>query len=124
MIGKAASGLSCGPMRSTVEIDGRQRTTARAIVVATGASYRRLPLPNLSTFEGAGIYYGATFMEAQLCRGEDIIVVGGGNAAGQAAVFLAQSAARVHMLVRSRGLAGSMSPYLVRRIEGHPAIEW
>ncbi len=123
MIGKAASGLSCGPMRSTVEIDGRQRTTARAIVVATGASYRRLPLPNLSTFEGAGIYYGATFMEAQLCRGEDIIVVGGGNAAGQAAVFLAQSAARVHMLVRSGGLAESMSRYLVRRIEGHPAIE-
>lgn len=123
IIGKSASGLSCGPMRSIVEIDGNQRTTARAIVIATGASYRRLPLPNVSTFEGTGIYYGATFMEAQLCRGENVIVVGGGNAAGQAAVFLAQSAARVHMLVRSAGLSNSMSRYLIRRIEGHPAIE-
>ena len=76
-----------------------------------------------SQFEGAGVYYGATFMEAQLCRGEEVIVVGGGNAAGQAAVFLAQSAARVHMVVRSSGLAESMSRYLIRRIEGHPAIE-
>jgi thioredoxin reductase (NADPH) len=80
-------------------------------------------LPNLAQFEGAGVYYGATFMEAQLCRGEEVIVVGGGNAAGQAAVFLAQSASRVHMLVRSGGLAESMSRYLVRRIEGHPAID-
>jgi thioredoxin reductase len=75
-------------------------------------------LPNLAQFEGAGVYYGATFMEAQLCRGEEVIVVGGGNAAGQAAVFLAQSASRVHMLVRSGGLAESMSRYLVRRSKG------
>lgn len=123
MIGKAASGLACTSLPFAVEIDGRQRMGARTIVIATGASYRRLPLPNLTQFEGAGVYYGATFMEAQLCRGEEVIVVGGGNAAGQAAVFLAQSAGRVHMLVRSSGLAESMSRYLVRRIEGHPSIE-
>ena len=68
-------------------------------------------------FEGVGIYYGATFVEAQLCGGEEVIVVGGGNSAGQAAVFLAQTAKRVHMLVRSAGLAESMSRYLIRRIE-------
>src|SRR5437762_11954249 len=96
---------------------------ARTVSIATGATYRRLSLPNLAQFEGAGVYYGATFMEAQLCRGEQVIVVGGGNAAGQAAVFLAQSAANVQMLVRSAGLAETMSRYLVRRIEGHPAIE-
>jgi len=122
MIGKAASALACTPTVA-VEIDGRQRISARTVIVASGAAYRRLPLPNLAQFEGAGVYYGATFMEAQLCRGEDVIVVGGGNAAGQAAVFLAQSSARVHMLVRSSGLADSMSRYLIRRIEGHPGIE-
>jgi len=77
---------------------------------------------NLSQFEGAGVYYGATFVEAQLCRGEEVIVVGGGNSAGQAAVFLAQTAKHVHMLVRSRGLAETMSRYLIRRIEENPAI--
>ena len=71
----------------------------------------------MSRFEGAGVYYGATFVEAQLCGGEEVIVVGGGNSAGQAAVFLAQTTKRVHMLVRSAGLAESMSRYLIRRIE-------
>jgi len=123
MIGKAASGLACTALPVAVEIDGRQRIPARTVIIASGASYRRLPLPNLAQFEGAGVYYGATFMEAQLCRGEEVIVVGGGNAAGQAAVFLAESAARVHMIVRSSGLAESMSRYLIRRIEGHPSIE-
>jgi thioredoxin reductase (NADPH) len=123
MIGKSASALACTAPRFAVEIDGRQHTPARAVIIATGAAYRRLPLPNLAQFEGAGVYYGATFMEAQLCRGDDVVVVGGGNAAGQAAVFLAESASRVQMLVRSSGLAESMSRYLVRRIEGHPAIE-
>ena len=79
-------------------------------------------MPNLSRFEGAGVYYGATFMEAQLCGGEEVIVVGGGNSAGQAAVFLAQTARRVHMLVRADGSADTMSRYLVRRIEENPAI--
>ena len=91
-------------------------------VIATGAEYRRPPLKNLSRFEGAGVYYGATFVEAQLCGGEEVIVVGGGNSAGQAAVFLAQTAKRVHMLVRSAGLADNMSRYLIRRIENSPTI--
>jgi thioredoxin reductase (NADPH) len=86
-------------------------------VIATGAEYRRPPLKSLSRFEGAGVYYGATFVEAQLCGGEEVIVVGGGNSAGQAAVFLAETTKRVHMLVRSAGLAESMSRYLIRRIE-------
>jgi thioredoxin reductase (NADPH) len=74
-------------------------------------------LKNLSRFDGAGVYYRATSVEAQLCGGEDVIVVGGGNSAGQAAVFLAETTKRVHMLVRSAGLAESMSRYLIRRIE-------
>jgi thioredoxin reductase (NADPH) len=123
MIGKAATRLACGGLPFALEIDGSQRMPARTVILATGATYRRLPLPNLAQFEGAGVYYGATFMEAQLCRGEEVIVVGGGNAAGQAAVFLADSASRVYVLVRSDGLAASMSRYLVRRIEEHPGIE-
>jgi thioredoxin reductase (NADPH) len=93
------------------------------VVIASGAEYRKPELQNLSRFEGVGVYYAATFMEAQLCADEDVIVIGGGNSAGQAAVFLAQTARRVHILVRSRGLAETMSRYLVRRIEEHPAIE-
>jgi thioredoxin reductase (NADPH) len=79
-------------------------------------------LENLSRFEGAGVYHGATFMEAQLCGGEEVIVVGGGNSAGQAAVFLAQTTKHVYMLVRSSGLAATMSRYLIRRIENSPTI--
>jgi thioredoxin reductase (NADPH) len=123
MIGKAATGLACSGLPFALEINGSQRMPARTVIIATGATYRRLPLPNLAQFEGAGVYYGATFMESQLCRGEEVIVVGGGNAAGQAAVFLAESSARVHVLVRSDGLAASMSRYLVRRVEEHPAIQ-
>ncbi len=105
-----------------IEVESGARIPARTVVIATGAEYRRLPLENLSRFEGAGIYYGATFVEAQLCGGEEVIVVGGGNSAGQAAVFLAETTKRVHMLVRSGGLAESMSRYLIRRIEETPAI--
>src|SRR5207244_10510185 len=93
------------------------------VVIASGAQYRRLQLENLSKFEGAGVYYGATHLEAQLCGGEEVIVVGGGNSAGQAAVFLAQTTRRVYMLVRSDGLAKTMSRYLIRRIEETPNIE-
>src|SRR5262249_35886475 len=88
----------------------------------TGAEYRRLALDNLPQFEGAGVYYGATFMERQLCGNEEVVVVGGGNSAGQAAVFLARTAKRVHVLVRSSGLAETMSRYLIRRIEQSPNI--
>jgi len=114
--------LTCDRKPYVVEVENGARIPARTIVIATGAEYRKPPLENLSRFEGAGIYYGATFVEAQLCSGEEVIVVGGGNSAGQAAVFLAETTKRVHLLVRSAGLADTMSRYLIRRIEETPAI--
>ena len=112
-----ATRLICDSKPYVVELQSGTRIPARTIVIATGAEYRRPPCKNLSRFEGAGVYYGATFVESQLCGGEEVIVVGGGNSAGQAAVFLAETTKRVHMLVRSAGLAESMSRYLIRRIE-------
>jgi len=109
--------LVCDHKPYVVEVDNGAQIPARTVVIATGAEYRKPPLENLSRFEGADVYYGATFVEAQLCGGEEVIVVGGGNSAGQAAVFLAETTKRVHMLVRSAGLAESMSRYLIRRIE-------
>jgi thioredoxin reductase (NADPH) len=114
--------LTCDRKPYIVEVENRARIQTRTIVIATGAQYRRLPFKNLSRFEGAGIYYGATFVEAQSCSGEEVIVIGGGNSAGQAAVFLAETTKRVHMLIRSAGLAESMSRYLIRRIEQSPMI--
>jgi thioredoxin reductase (NADPH) len=122
MVAKGATRLGCDGQRYTVEIDGGTRIQARAVIIATGAEYRKPTLANLSTFEGAGVYYGATPMEAQLCAGQDVAIVGGGNSAGQAAVFLASAARRVHLLVRGPGLAETMSRYLIRRIEENPAI--
>ena len=103
------------PYRVHLESGGSVRT--RTIVIASGAQYRRPDLERLDRFEGNGVYYAATFVEAQLCDGEDVVVVGGGNSAGQAAVFLSGTASRVYVLVRSGGLAESMSRYLTRRIE-------
>jgi thioredoxin reductase (NADPH) len=114
--------LACDRKPYVVEVENGARIPTRTIVIATGAQYRRPPLKNLPRFEGAGVYYGATFVEAQLCSGEEVIVIGGGNSAGQAAVFLAETAKRVHMLIRSAGLAESMSRYLIRRIEQTPTI--
>ena len=122
MIAKDAKHLFCGRKPYAVEIDDGSQLSARVVVIATGAEYRKLPVDNLSQFENSGVYYGATFIEAQVCEGEEVIVVGGGNSAGQAAVFLAQTARRVHVLVRSGGLAESMSRYLIRRIEENPKI--
>jgi thioredoxin reductase (NADPH) len=122
MIAKGAVKLICDRQPYAVHMDDGTRVRARAVIVATGAEYRRPPIENASQFEGAGVYYAATPMEAQLCAGEEVVVVGGGNSAGQAAVFLAQTARRVHMLVRGEGLADTMSRYLVRRIEENPAI--
>jgi thioredoxin reductase (NADPH) len=101
MIGTGASGLTCGRTPYALEVGDGQQLPARAVIIASGAEYRRLPLENLGRFEGAGVYYAATFMEAQLCAGEEVIVVGAGNSAGQAAVFLAEGARRVHMVIRS-----------------------
>lgn len=114
--------LACDRKPYAVELESGARIPARTIVIATGAEYRKPQLENLSRFEGAGVYYGATFVEAQLCNGEEVIVVGGGNSAGQAAVYLAGTAKRVHMLARSAGLAETMSRYLIRRIEETPSI--
>src|SRR3989449_11230191 len=122
MIAKAATRLACDRKPYAIEIGDGQRLPGRAVIIATGAEYRRLPIENLSQFEGAGVYYAATFMEAQLCAGDEVIVVGGGNSAGQAAGFLAETARRGHMVIRSAGLADTMSRYLIRRIEDHPAI--
>jgi thioredoxin reductase (NADPH) len=124
MVAKGAVRLA-GPGRPyRILIDGDETVAARAIIIATGAQYRKPELLNLSRFEGAGIYYAATQMEAQLCRGDEVIVVGGGNSAGQAAVFLAEHAKRVQILVRKDGLAETMSKYLIQRIEaGRPRIE-
>jgi thioredoxin reductase (NADPH) len=123
MIAKCAKRLACNRKPYAIELDDGKSISARAVVIASGAVYRKFSVENASRFEGAGIYYGATFVESQLCRDEEVIVVGGGNSAGQAAVFLAQTSKCVHMLVRSDGLAASMSRYLIRRIEEHPSIE-
>ena len=123
MIARRATRLTCDRRPYSVQIDDDTRVSARAVIIATGAEYRRPSLQNLERFEGAGVYYGATFVEAQLCAGEEVAIVGGGNSAGQAAVFLARTARKVHVIVRAGGLAESMSRYLIRRIEEHPAIE-
>jgi thioredoxin reductase (NADPH) len=114
--------LTCDRKPYVVEVENGARIPARTIVIATGAEYRKPPLENLSRFEGVGVYYGATFLEAKLCTEEEVIVVGGGNSAGQAAVFLAETTSRVYLLVRSAGLAETMSRYLIRRIEETPTI--
>src|SRR3984957_20266446 len=122
VIARSAAALDCGRSPYLVEIEGGTNVPARAVIIATGAEYRKLPLENLQRFEGNGVYYGATFLEAQLCGNEEVIIVGGGNAAGQAAVFLAQTAKHVHMLIRSGRIADTMSRYLIRRIEESKAI--
>src|SRR6266498_5276512 len=122
IIAKGAKQLVCDRKPYAIEMDDGSRVPARTIIIATGAEYRRPSLENLSQFESASVYYAATFIEAQLCRDEEVIVVGGGNSAGQAAVFLAQIARRVHLLVRSDRLAETMSRYLIRRIEQSPGV--
>ncbi|AKU98721.1 Thioredoxin reductase [Labilithrix luteola] len=108
------------PLR--IELEGGGAIRARAAVIATGIRYRKLDVPELARFEGVGVYYSATFVEAMRCGAEALVVVGGGNSAGQAATFLARSARHVHMLIRGPDLAESMSRYLIRRIEDTPNI--
>jgi thioredoxin reductase (NADPH) len=121
-IARVATGLNCDRQPFSIACASGGPVRAHTVVVATGAEYRRLPLPNLAKFEGVGVYYGATNVEAQLCESEEIVVVGGGNSAGQAAVFLSGIAKHVYILVRAEGLKESMSRYLIRRIEESPAI--
>jgi thioredoxin reductase (NADPH) len=123
MIAKGAAELVCEHNAYGVRLDDNVTIPARTVVIATGARYRKPSIANLGQFEGAGVYYNATFMEAQLCDGDEVIVVGGANSAGQAAVFLAQTVRQVHLLVRSSSLSASMSRYLIRRIEETPTIQ-
>jgi thioredoxin reductase (NADPH) len=120
---ETASALSFEDGHHVVELDGGERLRGRTVVVATGATYRRLGVANLAEFEGAGVYYAATQVEAQMCGGKPVVVVGGGNSAGQAAVFLAQHVSKVDLVVRGRDLAAGMSRYLVDQVEESPRIE-
>jgi thioredoxin reductase (NADPH) len=121
-IARTASRLHCERRPYRVEVGG-ESVLARAIVIATGARYHKPALESLARFEGVGIYYCATAVEARMCGGEEAIVVGGGNSAGQAAIFLAHTASKVHILVRGKSLSDTMSRYLIRRIEDTPNIE-
>ena len=116
-IARSAVGLDCGSTPYKVQLASGEVVRTRTVVIASGARYRKPALPELARFEGTGVMYSATHVEAQLCKGEEIAIVGGGNSAGQAAVFLSQSSAEVNVLVRGGGLADSMSRYLIRRIE-------
>ena len=116
-LSRRADGSFCIGLDDGVEI------CARAVLVATGVQYRRLPLDRLEGFEGSGVFYAATEMEARFCRNTDAVVVGGGNSAGQAAMHLSRTARHVHVLVRGSSLADSMSDYLARRLDAEPNIE-
>jgi len=105
-----------------VRFDDGDVVTAKSVIIATGARYNRLPLARLTEFEGVGVYYAATQMEAQACRAAPVAIVGGGNSAGQAALFLIRSSARVHVIVRGEALTTSMSRYLIDQIERDPRI--
>jgi thioredoxin reductase (NADPH) len=121
-VSRPAMGIDCDQRPFHINLGDGRCVRSRAIVVATGATYRTLNVQNYEQYEGQGIHYAATAIEAQLCTGEHIVVVGGGNSAGQAAVFLSSHASHVHILVRGATLAASMSDYLVQRIESSPRI--
>ncbi len=123
MVAHSVARLDCARRPYKVVLDNGNTLAAQAVVIATGAQYNKPPIANLEQFEGQGIYYGATYMESQLCEAEEIIVVGGGNSAGQAAIFLSRTTQKVHMLVRSGVLSDTMSRYLIQRIEENPGIE-
>lgn len=123
LIANNVTKLNCDRSPYELIVDCGQGIRSRTVVIASGAQYKKPKLENLTKFEGQGVYYGATYIEAQLCVKEDAIVVGGGNSAGQAAVYLSQTASKVHMLVRSGQLSDTMSRYLIQRIEENPVIE-
>ena len=122
-IARTAVRFNCDELPYRVHLSDGEVVQARSIVIATGARYRKLDVPELSRFEGGGIFYSATHMEAQSCKEEEIAIVGGGNSAGQAAVFLSGIASRVHVVVRGPSLAASMSRYLIQRIESSRNVE-
>ncbi len=124
LIAKTAVRLQCDrkPYRVLLDAMDGDALLARSIIIATGVEYRKLAIDNLQRFENAGVYYAATQMERRMCVDEEVAVVGGANSAGQAAVFLAESAKRVHMVIRSDALSDTMSRYLISRIDAHPRI--
>ena len=117
LIARGAAKVLCDCRPLAISTTSGSTIHTKTIVIATGAQYRRLPVKDLEKFEGMGIYYSASQMEAQICQAREVAVVGGGNSAGQAAVFLAQTCAYVHVLIRGKGLVDSMSRYLIRRLE-------
>jgi len=121
-VARSAAALKCARPPYAIQLDDGGLMQSRSLILATGAQYRKLNLPNLSQFEGAGVYYGATQVEAQVCADQDVAIVGGGNSAGQAAMFLSTVARHVYLLVRGPGLSETMSRYLISRIEACPTI--
>jgi thioredoxin reductase (NADPH) len=121
-VARSAAALKCARAPYAIGLDDGGFVQSRSIIVASGAQYRKLDLPNLAQFEGAGVYYGATLVEAELCRDREVAVVGGGNSAGQAAIYLSTFAKHVYILVRGPGLSETMSRYLISRIEACPEI--
>ncbi len=119
---RAVEKIDCGKRPFAITLDSGETIAARAIVIASGARYRSLGLAREKEFENAGLYFAATAMEGGFCEGEEVVIVGGGNSAGQASVFLSKYASRVHILVRGEGLAASMSDYLIGRINSSPRI--
>lgn len=114
--------IECGTRPFQLVTTDGATVRSKTIVIATGAQYRKVPIENVAKFEGVGVYYGAATMEAHMCEAQDVVIVGGGNSAGQAAVFLSRFAKHVHILVRADSLADSMSRYLIQRIEETPNI--
>jgi thioredoxin reductase (NADPH) len=123
MIASSVTRLNCDQRPYEVKLDDGRTILTHSIVIASGAQYNKPRIGDLTKFEGQGVYYGATFIESQVCGHEEVIVVGGGNSAGQAAVYLSQTASKVHMVVRSGKLADTMSRYLIQRIEENPKID-
>jgi thioredoxin reductase (NADPH) len=125
MIPVSAKALDCTRTDGAfaLKLDGGEALRARSVVVASGARYRRPEIENLASFEGRGVWYWASPIEARLCADQDVVLVGGGNSAGQAAVFLSGHARKIYMIIRGGGLGASMSRYLIERIEATPNIE-
>jgi thioredoxin reductase (NADPH) len=121
-IAQSAKGLKTSHPPYTIELEDGGTARGRTVIIAAGSRYRRLDLPNLAQFEGVGVYYGATHVEATVCRDEEVAVVGGGNSAGQAAVFLSGTVKHVYLVVRGPCLAKTMSRYLISRIEASSQI--
>lgn len=120
---ESTSGAKAGPAAMQLHLGGNRRVRTRTVVVASGARYRRPGLPSLAQFEGRGVYYWASPIEAKLCSGREVVLVGGGNSAGQAAAYLASQVAKVHVLIRRPSLAATMSRYLIDRLEALPNLE-